>query len=269
MIFSKESNVTLVITSCNRLDLLRKTLDSFSQMNTYPIKEIIIIEDSGNTDIKNVIPEQWLENTKLLINGNNLGQIKSIDRAYMHVTTDYIFHCEDDWLFYRKGFIEDSMKILESDNSIFTIWLRDIQKDIQKNYPFHYIFDEKKLDDIEFYKLGSESPDWRGFTFNPTLKRTADYKKLIKYERYGMKAVETESFLSNFYDAIGMHVVILKESAVEHIGWNDHVFSIEEKNQKIHEELGEKRNKKYKRYKHLFLGFMLGLLVCILVMNLI
>ena len=56
-----------------------------------------------------------------------------------------------------------------------------------------------------------------------------------------MTAIKTESFLSNFYDAIGMHVVILKESAVEHIGWNDHVFTLEEK-QKI---LNEKRNRKY------------------------
>lgn len=79
----------------------------------------------------------------------NLGQIKSIDLAYQEVKTDYIFHCEDDWLFYRSGFIEDSMTILESDQSILTVWLRDIEKDIEKNYPFHYVFNEKKL--IKFH----------------------------------------------------------------------------------------------------------------------
>ena len=181
MIFSSKSNVTLVITSCNRFDLLKKTLESFSKNNTYPIKEIIIIEDSGNPKIRNIIPNQWLDNTKLIINEKNLGQIKSIDLAYQEVKTDYIFHCEDDWLFYRNGFIEDSMKILESDKSILTVWLRDIEKDIEKNYPFHYVFDEKTIDKISFYQLGSENPDWRGFTFNPTLKRKSDYKKLIKY----------------------------------------------------------------------------------------
>ena len=30
-----------------------------------------------------------------------------MDRAYSNVTTPFIFHCEDDWEFYRKGFIED------------------------------------------------------------------------------------------------------------------------------------------------------------------
>ena len=263
MIFSSKSNVTLVITSCNRFDLLKKTLESFSKNNTYPIKEIIIIEDSGNPKIRNIIPNQWLDNTKLIINEKNLGQIKSIDLAYQEVKTDYIFHCEDDWLFYRSGFIEDSMTILESDQSILTVWLRDIEKDIEKNYPFHYVFNEKKIDKIAFYQLGSKSSDWRGFTFNPTLKRKSDYKKLLRYERYNMKAITTEAFLSNFYDAIGMHVVILKDSAVEHIGWNDHVFTLEEK-QKI---LNEKRNRKYRKYKHILLGVILGIIIGALVIN--
>ena len=263
MIFSSKSNVTLVITSCNRFDLLKKTLESFSKNNTYPIKEIIIIEDSGNPKIRNIIPNQWLDNTKLIINEKNLGQIKSIDLAYQEVKTDYIFHCEDDWLFYRSGFIEDSMTILESDQSILTVWLRDIEKDIEKNYPFHYVFNEKKIDKISFYQLGSKSSDWRGFTFNPTLKRKSDYKKLLRYERYNMKAITTEAFLSNFYDAIGMHVVILKDSAVEHIGWNDHVFTLEEKYKKINEE----KYKKYKKYKHILLGFILGIIICSLSVN--
>ena len=38
--------VSLVITSCGRFDLLKRTLDSFFEKNTYPIKEIIITEDS-------------------------------------------------------------------------------------------------------------------------------------------------------------------------------------------------------------------------------
>lgn len=38
--------VTLVITSCGRFDLLKRTLDSFFEKNTYPIKKIIITEDS-------------------------------------------------------------------------------------------------------------------------------------------------------------------------------------------------------------------------------
>jgi hypothetical protein len=39
------SDVTLVLTSCGRQDLLERTLDSFFVYNTYPIREFIVIED--------------------------------------------------------------------------------------------------------------------------------------------------------------------------------------------------------------------------------
>lgn len=255
MIFSNTSNVTLVITSCNRFDLLKQTLESFSKNNTYPLKEIIIIEDSGNSEIKTIIPNDWLSNTRLIINEKNLGQIKSIDLAYKEVLTEYIFHCEDDWIFYRKGFVEDSMAILDSNQSILTVWLRDIEKDLKKHYPFHFVFGQTKIGNINFYYLGSNSPEWKGFTFNPTLKRKSDYEKLNQYERPGMKSANVESFLSNFYDALGMSTVILENSAVEHIGWDNHVSTLEEK------------KKKKKKYKHLLLGFCLGIVLCTVMFN--
>ena len=35
--------VTVVLTACNRADLLEKTLDSFFEMNTYPLKRFNIV----------------------------------------------------------------------------------------------------------------------------------------------------------------------------------------------------------------------------------
>ena len=47
----KEKEVTLFITSCGRPQLLKQTLDSFVKYNTYPIKEVILCEDSGIPNI--------------------------------------------------------------------------------------------------------------------------------------------------------------------------------------------------------------------------
>ena len=41
-------SVTVVITSCNRVDLLERTIDSFIKYNTYPIDRYILIDDSAN-----------------------------------------------------------------------------------------------------------------------------------------------------------------------------------------------------------------------------
>ena len=43
--------ITLVVTSCNRFDLLVQTLNSFFSKNTYNLDKIIIIEDSGRKKI--------------------------------------------------------------------------------------------------------------------------------------------------------------------------------------------------------------------------
>lgn len=40
MQFSENSNVSLVITSCGRFKLLKRTLESFDNYNTYPIKKL-------------------------------------------------------------------------------------------------------------------------------------------------------------------------------------------------------------------------------------
>ena len=40
------------------------------------------------------------------------GQIKSIVETYKLVKTPLIFHCEDDWIYTRKNFIKDCLKIM-------------------------------------------------------------------------------------------------------------------------------------------------------------
>ena len=44
-------NVTFVLTSCGRMDLLEQTLDSFFKYNEYPIDRYLITEDSADPEI--------------------------------------------------------------------------------------------------------------------------------------------------------------------------------------------------------------------------
>lgn len=43
--FSNTSDITVLVTSCNRLRLLALTMNSFFHFNTYVIRELIIVED--------------------------------------------------------------------------------------------------------------------------------------------------------------------------------------------------------------------------------
>jgi len=243
MVFSKDSNVTLVVTSCGRFDLLKKTLDSFEQFNTYPIRSVIITEDSGDERVKGCIPANWRDYTTFFVNNPRLGQLASIDLAYSIIETPYIFHCEDDWLFYRPEFIEDSMLLLEADAMALQVWLRSYAHDLAIHSPYVFLESRREISGVKFYTVGSRKVDWQGFSFNPGLRRFADYMMVSPYS-----SQKNEKDLSKYYSDKGRYALILESDAVLHTGFGGHVKVPEER-------LKKARRKKIDRVRNvLFFG---------------
>lgn len=206
--------ISFVLTSCGRYDLLKMTLESFIKYNTHPINTFIIIEDGPyNTqlgELMNVYSSmQWV------VNGKRIGQIKSVDRAYSLVKTEYIFHCEDDWEFHRSGFIEESLDILNAHPNIIQYWLRE--RTDTMGHPL-------EGDLLALNYIGR----WHGFSFNPGLKRMSDYEKVGKsYEaitsNLTLDAGNSEAEIGCVYKDLGYRAMIAKEGFVKHIGWGRHV----------------------------------------------
>ena len=226
------NEVTVVITSCNRTDLLEQTIRSFFTFNTYPIKKVIVIEDSGIPqnfeNINSIVPCEL----EIIENPTNLGQIKSIDLAYAKVETDYIFHCEEDWEFIQSGFIEKSFEILKTNDKIFTVWLRE-----HTDKKSHRIETEFKypLSGNDYYFLMDQyhKKIWCGFTFNPGLRRTKDCMIFHPYDnlevrefkkKNGMNIMH-EMDLSIYYQELGYRGAITSnaDGYVRHIGGKRHV----------------------------------------------
>jgi len=226
--------VTLVITTCNRNDLLETTLRSFFKYNTYPIKKTVIIDDSGlgNTLDWELIKKCIIGPYKIIINEINIGQIASIDKAYAEVETDYIFHCEEDWKFICSGFIEKSFEILNDNDKIFTVWLRAHNDTKSHRIETEYKFN---LPNDDYYYLMDQyhKKMWCGFTFNPGLRRTKDcmifypYNSLEIQNTKGKKGfnIMHESDLSIYYQNLGYRAAISskKEGYVKHIGGKRHI----------------------------------------------
>lgn len=116
-----DRDITFILISNNNPELLNKTIKSFITFNNYPIKEFIIIDDSGiqniNDSILNNFPDKKI---KLVYNKNKVGLLKSIDIAFEYITTKYVFYCEENIEFIKEGFIEKSFEILDSDPKIIT-----------------------------------------------------------------------------------------------------------------------------------------------------
>ena len=85
--------ITVCITSCNRFDLLKTTIDSFLKLNTYPISRYIINEDSGNVEVLEKIRKHYGHLIEIHYNDHNQGLLQSVDKLYKLVETPYIFHC--------------------------------------------------------------------------------------------------------------------------------------------------------------------------------
>jgi hypothetical protein len=229
-------DVTLVITSCNRVKLLEMTLQSFVDKNTYPIKETIIIDDSGVIGCNEEVVLKYKDklNITSLYNKKNIGQIASIDKLYSYVRTKFIFHCEEDWLFMQPSFIEKSMKVFNDNinEKIYTVWLRPhhstsghpiIKDSLNRGY---YIM---KKDFSYVYQ--NVNYIWGGITFNPGLRKTSDCLKHHPYsltceKMYsGNREYIGEYTINKKYREDGYYSVILDEPSgyIDHIGQNMHI----------------------------------------------
>lgn len=212
---SGDGDVTVVLTSCGRHDLLEETLSTFREFNTYTgIKEIIVVED-GTADPSAICAKFG---ARLIQVGRRIGQMHAIDLAYAQVNTPYIFHLEDDWSFYRYGFIEASKKILEVDPSTLQVWLRSWHDTM--GHPLAF-----RAEDESFGVMATDYlAVWNGFSLNPSLKRVSDYKRLGSYASVPSTNLHFEAAISMKYRELGYRAVILdKRGFVKHIGWGRHI----------------------------------------------
>ena len=165
---------TLAVTSCDRHDLLRRTLSSFIEcVNVNPV-ETIILEDGPAPEpawLKDFFPR--LGKVRWINNGERMGQSYSIDRLYSEIKTELIFWCEDDWLFHEGNFLSRSAAILTAHPKISMVALRS-----DWNHPL--------VDDPRGFKIAEPywGGVWGGTCWNPGLRRMSDYRRYGSYGRH-------------------------------------------------------------------------------------
>lgn len=208
--------ITTVITSCNRHDLLKRTLDSYFKHVT-EIDKLIIVED-GPTDlgwVRHLYPDK---NIKLLHHEKRRGQIEAIDWAYTLVDTPYINHGEDDFIYTNGNFVLGSVYLLKHFPEVCMVGLRGLEdtmtQPVLKDRPYLYLDPTYK-------------GHWHGFRFNPGLRRKSDWEKLGGYSsvtKFNFDSpADSEIEVAMAYYQMGMVAALLPEKFVEHIGRHRHV----------------------------------------------
>lgn len=220
-----ESNlVSVVLTSCGRFDCLMKTIESFRKFNKFPIHEFIICEDSGDKNMHGAVKELCPDAT-LILHKQNVGLVANIDSGYSRVKTPFVFHMEDDWEFYRGGFIEKSLEILFIYPHIMQVWIRDL-----KDTNGHPVEEKKyKAGSANFFLLETNVMGaWHGFSWNPGLRRMSDYKLVGPFNKImpHLKAGEREMYIGIEFYRLGFRAAILLEGCCIHIGYTPKNYSL-------------------------------------------
>jgi len=208
------TNYTLVVTSCERPELLKQTLLSFAMYADIEPIDTVVIED-GNSDAP-----AWFENIqglgklRWLKNGVRRGQTYSIDRVYSEVKTEYLFHSEEDWLYTRTGFIKESLDILAKYSDISMVGIRG-----KSEHP--EFFDAERGFNIR----QKDWNGWGGISWNPGLRRLEDYNRIGKFGNhvdYDLTCHEHK--ISTIYRSLGFFMASLPV-ACKHIGADHKVWS--------------------------------------------
>jgi hypothetical protein len=208
------AKITFCLTSCGRLDLLRTTLNSFFLFNDYPIEEYFLVEDPvrESDEIISFLRKDY-PMFEVILPNERLGQLACIDLMYARVKTEYIFHCEDDWEFYRSDFIRNSLEILETMPRVLQVQIRNAS-DINDHPVDSVVFHGPR---VGYSYLQYNYLDiWHGFSFNPGLRRLRDYELVKPYS-----LLDGEHSIGEVYKNLNFKVAVLKtphDGYVRHMG---------------------------------------------------
>jgi hypothetical protein len=212
MVFTRPK-VMAIFFSCRRLHLLKQTVEAFIKSNTYPIEEIIIVNDSGDKEIHEQLKRDYSDFT-LVLNEFNVGLMKSIDLGYSHVKTPYFYHSEDDWCNNDKGgFIEQSLAVMEANPLIENVWLANMN---------NHGFEPETLyaGKVPYYLVKENQNGWHGFATACGLKSLKAYKEVGLYSNIptGNNIWEWERNIGEHYHKLGYRSAILLEEYIFNTG---------------------------------------------------
>ena len=206
--------IDLCLTIGRRPSLLRQTLGSLLYRANF--KQIIAINDFRDQETNDVFKE--LCPTGILINlDKQIGHHRAVDLMYSKVSSPYILHCEDDWLFTSDLMLDESIKLLEVNKNIGSVCLRKI-KDFKLNEKQELKKITQQLGGVNFCRLDGTHEQWHGFTFNPHVTSLSQWKEFGPYS-----AFKKERHISRKLRSSGAFVAYLQPGSCVHIGIDDSV----------------------------------------------
>lgn len=202
-------SVTLCLTIGKRPDLLKRTLESL--LPRFEFEHVIAINDFRDAPTNEMF-RSLCPNGQLISLDHQLGHHKAVDHMYGLITTPFVLHCEDDWIFDPSMNLGSAMDLLKSNPHISQVCLRKVTD-------FHLTEDDQKRvlecqdNGLNYHRLDSLHPQWHGYTFNPHLARLELWTQLGGFAQF-----KKERHISRHLRSKGRFTAYMNPGCCEHIG---------------------------------------------------
>lgn len=202
----------MCLTSCDRHDLLKTTLESFYSVTDQEPQELLIYEDSPSEMPEFLRDPIWKQRGLRWIAGKERrGQAFACARLIEEAQFEYVFWCEEDWFFQNRqsGFIRESKEILNNNPYIVMVSLRG-------DTGWHPLTQINGLQTATPYWRGV----WGGWAWNPGLRRLLDCRAILPHvsKQIGKGGLEHEEALSKLLLDDGRRIADLGRPICTHIG---------------------------------------------------
>lgn len=208
------ADIITFILSCNRLDVLEKTISSFLKTRDC-ITKMVILDDSGEPEIFTKLVEKYGQISDVICFPTNRSQWWAMDFMVSWCDTEYIFYLEDDWELLKPGYLNKSKKILEKYREVGTVDISWRTFEWQGIDSYH----KELVDDMFFWKKPWKITDyhaaWYSWVGSPNLKRRDDLVMLGRIEKW-----HNEWNIDRKFEALGFKGVFLNDKYCEHLGDN-------------------------------------------------
>lgn len=210
------TNYSLCLTSCDRHELLKTTLESYFAIVDQEPQETLIYEDSDKPMPEWLKSDVWRgRNVRWLSGKTRMGQCFAIAQLIREAKYEYVMWGEDDWLFQRQIYpiIRESKAILDAHPEIIQVSLRG-------ETGWH------PLVKVEKYPFKIAQPYWRGewggWSWNPGLRRRSTLLRILPHvlSNVGVKGLKHEGDLSKHLLDQNYRIADLGKPIVTHIGGN-------------------------------------------------
>jgi len=207
-----DADTTTFVLSCNRLEVLDKTIQSFLSTRDYQTR-MVILDDSAEPGVFDVLVERYGAFSDVICFPRNRSQWWALDFMVSFCDTEYIFYLEDDWEFIKPGYLTQSRAILQQHRDIGTIDI-SLRTHADQGFETH---EAELIDDAFYYKkfwrISDHHLHWYGWTGSPNLKRRDDLILLGRVEKW-----HNEWNIDRRFLALGLKSIFLKDRYVEHLG---------------------------------------------------